>query len=65
MIGWRVCDVVESFARNSDDVLRNCKVAHMLNALMVCLVEIMRFAPDEFFVHEGFNISRFDQDNAV
>jgi len=26
MICWRVCDVVECFARNSDDVLRNCKV---------------------------------------
>src|SRR6478736_6496915 len=31
MICWRVCDVVESFARNSDDVLRNCKVARALD----------------------------------
>lgn len=31
MIGWRVCDVVECFARNSDDVLRNCKVVHALD----------------------------------
>lgn len=45
---------------------RNCTRNNlMLNALMVCLVEIMRFAPDESFVNERFNISRFDQDNAV
>ena len=31
MICWRVCDVVECFARNSDDVLRNCKVVHALD----------------------------------
>ena len=31
MIRWRVCDVVERFARNSDDVLRNCKVTHGLD----------------------------------
>jgi hypothetical protein len=28
MICWRVCDVVKGFARNSDDVLGNCKVVH-------------------------------------
>ena len=28
MICWRVCDVVKGFARNSDDVLSNCKVVH-------------------------------------
>src|SRR4029077_13112683 len=31
MICWRVCDVVECFARNSDDGLRNCKVMHALD----------------------------------
>src|SRR5215475_11570473 len=31
MICWRVCDVVEGFARNSDDVLGNCKVVHALD----------------------------------
>src|SRR5262245_31102508 len=31
MICWRVCDVVECFARNSDDVLGNCKVVHGLD----------------------------------
>ena len=28
---WRVCNVVECFARNSDDVLGNCKVVHALD----------------------------------
>src|SRR5215472_15122424 len=31
MICWRVCDVVKRFARNSDDVLGNCKVVHALD----------------------------------
>src|SRR5262249_12473619 len=31
MICWRVCDVVEGFARNSDDVLSNRKVVHALD----------------------------------
>jgi len=29
------------------------------------LVKVMRFAPDESFVNERFNTSRFDQNNAV
>ena len=37
----------------------------ILNNLTASLVKIVRFAPDEFFVNEWFNISRFDQDNAV
>ena len=31
MICWRVRDVVECFARNSNDVLGNCKVVHALD----------------------------------
>ena len=35
------------------------------DATFQSLMEIVRFTPDEFFVNERFNISRFDQDNAV
>src|SRR5437762_12654199 len=31
MICWRVCDVVECFASNRDDVLGDCKVVHALD----------------------------------
>jgi len=31
MIRWRVGNVVKGFARNDDDVLRNCKVVHALD----------------------------------
>jgi hypothetical protein len=31
MICWRVCDVVKGFARDSDDMLGNCKVVHALD----------------------------------
>ena len=56
MIGWRVKSLQKE-SRNHRNCTRNNL---MLNALMVCLVEIMRFAPDESFVNERFNISRFD-----
>ena len=59
-----------------EDPKREISSAHRPNP--VCLVEIMRFTPDESFVNErrariatrkrcgqGFNVSRFDQDNAV
>jgi hypothetical protein len=35
------------------------------NNLTASLVEIVRFAPDQFVMNERFDISRFDQNNAV
>jgi hypothetical protein len=54
LIGWRVCDVVECFARNSDDGLRNCKVVHGLDREWKLLLRHPQ--PDERLGTDDFEI---------